>query len=256
MNAALVLLIVGVAATYGQETNTTTAAPPPTPGPPAPKPNATVVSFNVTEGKVVCIMLDLEADFAVPYTRTDNKTDTAHIVIPKSANATGSCGDSENDINISWSEENNANATRKLSIIFTSDGKTYKVSKIALYFVIDATTFPDDSAAGDVSVQTSKPDIQATELAYAYQCKSKQSITLSSSDNATKVTVELSHVKLQAFNTADDFGDPELCEADASGTSDIVPIAVGCALAALVVIVIVAYLIGRRRAKSRGYQSM
>jgi len=44
------------------------------------------------------------------------------------------------------------------------------------------------------------------------------------------------------------------CPADDS--SDVVPIAVGAALAGLVVIVLLAYLIGRRRARARGYQSV
>lgn len=39
-------------------------------------------------------------------------------------------------------------------------------------------------------------------------------------------------------------------------TPDIVPIAVGCALAALVIIVLIAYLIGRKRSQARGYLSM
>lgn len=39
-------------------------------------------------------------------------------------------------------------------------------------------------------------------------------------------------------------------------TQDLVPIAVGCALIVLVVIVLVAYLIGRRRRQAGGYRSM
>lgn len=39
-------------------------------------------------------------------------------------------------------------------------------------------------------------------------------------------------------------------------TPDIVPITVGCALAALVIVVLIAYLVGRRRSQSRGYLSM
>lgn len=39
-------------------------------------------------------------------------------------------------------------------------------------------------------------------------------------------------------------------------TPDIVPIAVGCALAGLVIIVLIAYLIGRKRSQARGYLSM
>ncbi len=39
-------------------------------------------------------------------------------------------------------------------------------------------------------------------------------------------------------------------------SNDIVPLVVGVCLAALVVFVIVAYLIGRRRHRQRGYQSV
>lgn len=37
---------------------------------------------------------------------------------------------------------------------------------------------------------------------------------------------------------------------------DVVPIAVGCALVGLVAIVLIAYLVGRRRSQARGYLSM
>ncbi|RCN32103.1 hypothetical protein ANCCAN_22097, partial [Ancylostoma caninum] len=47
----------------------------------------------------------------------------------------------------------------------------------------------------------------------------------------------------------------EQCLAD-SRTSDIVPIVVGACLAGLVVVVLVAYLIGRARAKRQGYASV
>ena len=47
----------------------------------------------------------------------------------------------------------------------------------------------------------------------------------------------------------------EHCDAD-NMTSDIIPIVVGACLAALVVIVLIAYLIGRARAKRTGYQSV
>jgi len=46
----------------------------------------------------------------------------------------------------------------------------------------------------------------------------------------------------------------EDCEKSIS--SDIVPIAVGCALVGLVAIVLIAYLVGRRRSQTRGYLSM
>ena len=47
-----------------------------------------------------------------------------------------------------------------------------------------------------------------------------------------------------------------VCSADHRATSDVVPIAVGVALASLVVIILIAYIVGRRRARQRGYQSV
>jgi lysosomal-associated membrane protein 1/2 len=46
-----------------------------------------------------------------------------------------------------------------------------------------------------------------------------------------------------------------VCDKDVR-TSDIVPIVVGACLAGLVIIVLVAYLIGRARAKRQGYASV
>ena len=45
------------------------------------------------------------------------------------------------------------------------------------------------------------------------------------------------------------------CPSDDDSNS-IVPIAVGAALAGLVVIVLIAYLIGRRRSRRQGYESV
>jgi lysosomal-associated membrane protein 1/2 len=51
------------------------------------------------------------------------------------------------------------------------------------------------------------------------------------------------------------YGDPTDCAAD-NDVNNIVPIAVGCALAGLVIIVLIAYLIGRSRTNRSGYQSV
>lgn len=80
---------------------------------------------------------------------------------------------------------------------------------------------------------------------------------LLASDNVT-VTVTFYDVRLQSFMSSEDngqFGEANLCPDDFT-TSNIVPIAVGIALACLVGIVLVAYVIGRRRNRARGYESM
>jgi lysosomal-associated membrane protein 1/2 len=52
-----------------------------------------------------------------------------------------------------------------------------------------------------------------------------------------------------------DFSLENVCEADAEKDSNLIPIIVGACLATLVIIVLVTYLIGRRRSRN-GYQSV
>jgi len=73
-----------------------------------------------------------------------------------------------------------------------------------------------------------------------------------------KGVIKIANLQVEAFqdhpNTRPTFSAPSVCPAD--DVTDIVPIAVGASLAALVVVVLIAYLIGRRRSRSRGYQSV
>lgn len=70
-------------------------------------------------------------------------------------------------------------------------------------------------------------------------------------------SVAMSKVQWEAFHERDAEGYDLAKDCDAIDTPDIVPIAVGCALAGLVVIVLLGYLVGRRRSQNRGgYLSM
>lgn len=70
-------------------------------------------------------------------------------------------------------------------------------------------------------------------------------------------TVTMSKAQWQAFHDRQTDGYDLAKDCDAIDTPDIVPIAVGCALAGLVVIVLLGYLVGRRRSQNRGgYLSM
>jgi hypothetical protein len=67
--------------------------------------------------------------------------------------------------------------------------------------------------------------------------------------------IEVKDLKAQAFTNSGSFLEGEPCAPDQKA-SDIIPIIVGACLAALVVIVLIAYLIGRARAKRHGYSSV
>lgn len=114
----------------------------------------------------------------------------------------------------------------------------------------------------------------------SYHCNKVQTIGFTNTKESKEITANatISHVQLEAFHTSESsqFSTAQDCEA--IDTPDIVPIAVGktnfdynvlemkiiiflilsigCALAGLVVVVLIAYLVGRRRAQARGYLSM
>jgi len=102
----------------------------------------------------------------------------------------------------------------------------------------------------------------------SYQCADVGKITLSSSmqynytkmapEHVANTTVKALDVRFDAFRNVvngnqGQFRDPIDCDYQ---PNDIVPIAVGVALAALVVAVLIAYMVGRRRNRHAGYQSV
>jgi len=71
------------------------------------------------------------------------------------------------------------------------------------------------------------------------------------------VDLKISSVKLDAFRSnisADVFQSASDCKVTSS-TNDLIPIIVGCVLAAMVVIVLIAYLVGRKY-NSNNYTNM
>lgn len=92
----------------------------------------------------------------------------------------------------------------------------------------------------------------------SYHCTKPQKFNLTERMEESPIlgTLSVSHLQLQAFHKHDNSEFSAAKDCDAIDTPDIVPIAVGCALAGLVLIVLIAYLIGRRRAQARGYLSM
>jgi len=84
----------------------------------------------------------------------------------------------------------------------------------------------------------------------SYKCDAADKLKLNE-----QVTMTWKDVQVQAFMTANGFSAAEECATD-DKTDDIVPIVVGCALAGLVIIVLIAYMVGRRRSRQKGYQSV
>jgi lysosomal-associated membrane protein 1/2 len=82
---------------------------------------------------------------------------------------------------------------------------------------------------------------------YAYHCNREQTL------NATNGAITVGKVQYEAFknDNSKKFSNAKDCDSNVS--PDIVPIAVGISLIALIVVVLIAYIVGRRRQQARGY---
>jgi lysosomal-associated membrane protein 1/2 len=179
-------------------------------------------------------------------------------MVPQEAAVSGTCnydfhsktqnGDQQMELSFS-----NGQGDWKLSLEFSDsknktlqdDGKQYMLYEISVEHKGKSGKLErqgNDSVRG---VYASKAD--------SYKCSADYSYWL----NDGLSTVDIADAQLQAYtNNATGYGDARTCPADRK-TNDLVPIIVGACLAALVVIVLIAYLIGRARAKrSTGYESV
>lgn len=91
----------------------------------------------------------------------------------------------------------------------------------------------------------------------SYHCTRAQKFNLTETiaDQKTVGVLRLSDVQLEAFRGDNSTQFSTARDCDSSETPDIVPIAVGIALAFLILIVLISYLCARRRSTARGYMS-
>ncbi|CAL1262304.1 unnamed protein product [Larinioides sclopetarius] len=215
----------------------TTTSPRPTTVPPvtttkSPEPPVPVEgSWNVTEGNLTCIRADLKVRF-----RISVKDHVEYIVLSPNATSNGNCklSDTLQELQLEESDY-------KLSMIFEKDSNNVYLKNVTFSY-----TLPDNE--GTVNNDTK---LFTVKIGNSYMCDSTNDV------NFKNVTMEVFRIHIQAFGNVGnkDFGTAEECEAD-NKVNDMVPIAVGIALLVLVVVVLVAYFVGRRRSRQKGYQSV
>jgi len=117
------------------------------------------------------------------------------------------------------------------------------------------TLFPQ--AAHDIinvsSSKSSNVEYIKAQKQMSYSCSTSKSYPI-----GKDVDVTFENIQVQPFPEENNkFSKADVCDKPEpkKKTNNIVPIAVGCALAGLIVIVLIAYLIGRRKT-SRGYQQV
>ncbi|XP_033226900.1 lysosome-associated membrane glycoprotein 1-like [Belonocnema kinseyi] len=235
----------------------TTSGPPTTKAPPTPVPLETGKWFwNGTNE--TCIVVEMAVQFEIMYpSNMTNNTSSQKLNLPaKSVAVNGSCNPMEQILTLSWNSTLGSD-NDSLTIHFVKNVSSKQYTLHHLELVILPQELPNYNSTSNKTLKyVHMKDEFQTKLSNSYRCANPPKFNLTNEGSNVKVgTIQLSNVQFQAFRSDKtiNFGQAEDCITD---TPDVVPIAVGCVLAILVVIVLVAYLIGRKRAQARGYLSM
>ncbi|ROT74390.1 putative lysosome-associated membrane glycoprotein 1 [Penaeus vannamei] len=214
------------------------------------------------ENNVTCVMVQGTISFTVNYTAKANKTEVVTVTVPEhGAAVTGSCNGTEGEqyIEITWGPVNETSSTR---MTFNRTKDTWSLIDFTAT-VFMGKNFVNATVYGEKLDLVMNYNFSPLEIGVnrSFNCHSHLSAfnvtgSLDGAEYDLPLGSDLTNIQIQAYNEIigeRDFVDSVHCTAD--NTSDVVPIAVGCALAGLVVIVLIAYLVGRRR-RSAAYQSV
>lgn len=236
---------------------TTTVAPPSTTVAPItttakpPKPQQGNWTYFDTQTNKTCVMVLAAISLDVAYIGNDTKRYNATLTVPSDAKVSGGeCLNTTQLIHVSGLE-NRLNFTFN----FTKVGNDFELD--SMVFVIAKSYLVN--ATDDLTVTFNNKTF-VTPLDHSYYCTREQVLVAYETTNNTMTSlpakITVSHVQMEAFHSKASALFSTAKDCDAIAPTDIVPIAVGIALAALVVIVLIAYLVARRRSQQGGYVSM
>ncbi|XP_029460518.1 lysosome-associated membrane glycoprotein 1 [Rhinatrema bivittatum] len=216
----------------------TTTSAPPSPPPPPPVPESGSYQMNNTNG--TCILTVMGLQLNITYLSTANKTKVLLFnVVPKNVTVSGNCSAPSPVLTLGF--ENTL-----LTFIFAKNetSKTFYLGGVAIN-----TTLPSDANVTTYEAKNTSISYLETSLGKSYMCKTKQELKITDT-----FSINAFNLRVQAFKFDNNkFGAAEECQLDED--SILVPIIVGAALAGLVLIVLIAYLIGRKRSHA-GYQTI
>uniref|UniRef100_A0A2K5KDV6 Lysosome-associated membrane glycoprotein 1 n=2 Tax=Colobus angolensis palliatus TaxID=336983 RepID=A0A2K5KDV6_COLAP len=226
-----------------QDRPSPTTAPPPAPPSPSPSPvpeNPSVDKYNVSGTNGTCLLASMGLQLNLTYERKDNTTVTRLLNInPNKTLASGSCG-----AHLVTLELHSEGTT----VLLFQFGMNASSSRFFLQGIQLNTTLPDARDPAFKAANGSLRALQAT-VGNSYKCNAEEHVRVTKA-----FSVNIFKVWVQAFKVeGGQFGSVEECLLDENNM--LIPIAVGGALAGLVLIVLIAYLVGRKRSHA-GYQTI
>ncbi|KAM3836985.1 lysosome-associated membrane glycoprotein 1 [Vipera latastei] len=205
--------------------------------PPSIKPEVGQYSVNGSYG--MCLLASMGLQLNLTY-NTQNKTVRSKVLnIPRNAISSGQCDNNTVTLNLT-------SESTKISLNFVQNSST---EKYFLHGILVNANLPSEATEKSISVANNSLSALKATVGKSYKCVAEEIIQVSD-----KASINIYNVQVQAFKIAGyKFGAVEECQLDENNM--LIPIVVGAALAGLVLIVLIAYLIGRKRSHA-GYQTI
>ncbi|XP_008052775.1 lysosome-associated membrane glycoprotein 1 [Carlito syrichta] len=218
----------------------TTAPPRPTPSPTPVPESPAVEKYNVSGTNGTCLLATMGLQLNLTYEKKDNTTVTRVLNInPNKTSVSGSC--SARLVTLELRSED-------VALLVFQFGMNASSSRFFLQGIQLNMTLPDARDPTFRAANSSLRALQAT-VGNSYKCNAEERVRVTQA-----LSVNIFRVWVQAFRVdGDEFGAVEECLLDENNM--LIPIAVGGALAGLVLIVLIAYLVGRKRSHA-GYQTI
>ncbi|XP_051782188.1 lysosome-associated membrane glycoprotein 1a [Erpetoichthys calabaricus] len=206
----------------------------------APLPNPTPKTYNVTNANGTCLLAKMGLQLNITFTPpSENKTESLLLNIqPNKTTATGSCGSQDASLVLS----DGSVTTLTFMFMLNNTLKKFFLSGVTVDTIVNA-------AEKKFHAENNSLSYLRASFGKSYTCKAEQTLLVSSD-----FSVNAFDLQIQPFGVHDgQFSAVEECQLDEDNM--LIPIIVGAALAGLVLIVLIAYLIGRKRSHA-GYQTI
>ncbi|KAG5453170.1 Lysosome-associated membrane glycoprotein 1 [Clonorchis sinensis] len=247
-------------------TPTSTSTPPDTTVTPAP----TVPSYSVLNGTDICLLVQMNIKLGITYFNTKGEPLMRNFYINSTRQfdivTNGTCGIELETLMLTWWPEQSQSKDApswSLGLQFhkRADGH-FSLDFMDLRYITNTSLFPDTN---ETSIHyVSRNDSQFTcPVGSYFQCMAAQSSKLTKPSSIGDVVVQpevfvtLSDLKAEAFRSGNSpifVGSMRECSADYV-PNKVVPIVVGVALAAMIIIALITFVISSRR-RQRGYQEI
>ncbi|NXR60666.1 LAMP1 protein, partial [Rhadina sibilatrix] len=216
-----------------------TTGPAPTSSPPNPS-NPAVGKYNVTGPNGTCVLAYMGLQLNITYPKKDEKMGLDLLnFIPPNTTSSGRCDNTSALLNLTF---------EKTSVIFQF-ALNASAEKFFLQGVSVSTTLPPEAKDPKFEASNNSMSELIASVGNSYKCSSEENLQVTD-----RALVNVFNVQIQIFKIdGDKFGPVEECQLDENNM--LIPIIVGAALAGLVLIVLIAYLIGRKRSHA-GYQTI